>query len=337
MKRPTTLAFALFCAVVAAACGPASGPAGTDPETGAQVVRLGHFPNVTHAHGLVAHAMTREGKGWFEERLGPGTKVEWYTYNAGPSAMEALLVGSIDATYVGPNPVINAHIKAKGADVRVLSGATRGGAALVVQGDGKVNGAADLKGKTLATPQLGNTQDVAARAWLAEHGLEVTLTGGDVKVLPTANPGQLALFTQGDLAAVWTVEPWVSRLEREAKGKILVEEKDAVTTVLAASVKFSKGRRELAERLLRAHEELTAWIAAHPDEAKRLVRSELKEETRAEMPAELLDHCWPRLRFSPKISVEDFVASLRGAQAAGFLKEAGDPATALSRLVEGGE
>lgn len=328
-------AVAVVAAALSAACGreaaaPADGPAPV-------VVRIGHFPNVTHAHGLVAHALTREGKGWFEERLGPGARVEWFTYNAGPSAMEALLAGSIDLTYVGPNPAINAHLRSRGEDVRVLAGATRGGAALVVQGDGRIAAPADFRGRKVATPQLGNTQDVAARAWLREQGFAVTLTGGDVTVIPTANPDQLALFRKGDLDAVWTVEPWVSRLEREAGGRVLVEETETLTTILAAGARFVRERRDVASKVAAAHDDLTRWIVANPDEAQRLVRAELLAETRAEMSADLLDHCWPRLRFTPEIRAADFASFLRGAQAAGFLTDAGDPDRALARLVEARE
>jgi NitT/TauT family transport system substrate-binding protein len=328
-------AFAVAVAVAVAAgvasCGrPATGPADSAPRP----VRIGHFPNVTHAHGLIAHARTRAGDGWFERRLGPSAKVEWYTYNAGPSAMEALLAGSIDATYVGPNPAINAHVKTKGDDVRVIAGAARGGAALVVQGDGRIAKPADFRGRKLATPQLGNTQDVAARAWLASHGFVVTLTGGDVTVLPTANPDQLALFRKGDLDAVWTVEPWVSRLETEAGGKVLATEDDSLTTVLVTSARFLAERPDDARKLLRAHEELTDWIVAHPDEAKAVVIAELRDETRQEMSPALLDRCWPRLRFTPRIARADFEVFLRDAQKVGFLQDVGEPAKALARLVE---
>src|SRR5438067_5998030 len=190
-------------------------------------IRVGHFPNVTHVQGLVGHALSRQGKGWFEERIGPGTKIEWFVYNAGPSATEAIFADSIDLTYVGPSPAINAYAKARGEDVRIIAGAVDGGAALVVQPGSGLSRAADFRGKKLGTPQLGNTQDVAARAWLAAGGLKVTLTGGDVQVIPTANPDQLGLFQSRDLDAVWTVEPWVSRLEMEANDKALVEERDA--------------------------------------------------------------------------------------------------------------
>ena len=175
-------------------------------------VRVGHFPNITHIQGLVAHQLSRQGKGWFEQRLGPDVKIEWYVYNAGPSAIEAIFAKSIDLTYVGPNPALNGYVKSRGLDVRVVAGAAAGGSALVVQKDAALLTAADFRGKKVATPQLGNTQDVAARAWLAAGGLRVTLTGGDVHVIPTANPDQLLLFKQKLVDAVWTVEPWVSRL-----------------------------------------------------------------------------------------------------------------------------
>src|SRR6185295_13120072 len=146
------------------------------------VLRVGHFPNITHAQGVIGHRLTRQGKGWFEERLGPDVEVRWFEYNAGPSAMEAIFARSIDLTYVGPNPAINAHLKSRGDEIRIVAGACSGGAALVVQADGRIKTDADFKGKKIATPQLGNTQDVAARAWLQSKGLKIKLTGGDALV-----------------------------------------------------------------------------------------------------------------------------------------------------------
>src|SRR5262249_1838136 len=159
-------------------------------------IRVGHFPNITHVQGLVAHHLTRQGKGWLEQRLGPGAKIEWFVYNAGPSATEAMFANSIDLAYVGPNPAINAYVKPGGTDIRIVEGAVTGGAALVVQPDSQLKVASDFRGRKIATPQLGNTQDVAARAWLAAGGLKITQTGGDAHVLPAANPDQLLLFKQ---------------------------------------------------------------------------------------------------------------------------------------------
>src|ERR1041384_3118546 len=160
-------------------------------------VRFGHFPNITHAQGVIAHALSRQGNGWFEKRLGPNVAIQWFTYNAGPSAMEAIFAGSLDVTYVGPSPALNAYFKSNGEEIRVISGAANAGAAMVVQSASPIKAAADFRGKKIATPQLGNTQDVSCRAWLKAHGLKITLTGGDVQVIPTANPDQLGLFQRG--------------------------------------------------------------------------------------------------------------------------------------------
>src|ERR1041385_5085072 len=153
------------------------------PFAGAQektIIRFGHFPNITHAQGVIAHALSRQGKGWFEERLGPGVAIQWFTYNAGPSAMEAIFAGSLDVTYVGPSPAINAHLKSDGAEIRVISGAANAGAALAIKADSTIKTAGDFRGKKIATPQLGNTQDISCRAWLKAQGFTVTQTGGDV-------------------------------------------------------------------------------------------------------------------------------------------------------------
>ncbi|MEY2564636.1 MAG: sulfonate transport system substrate-binding protein [Verrucomicrobiota bacterium] len=294
------------------------------------VLRVGHFPNITHAQALVAHNMSRQGKGWFEQRLGSGIKIEWFVYNAGPSAMEAIFAQSIDLTYVGPGPALNAYTKSNGAEVRLLAGAANGGAALVVQPDQNLKTPADFRGKKIATPQLGNTQDISCRAWLTAGGLKITQLGGDAQVLPTQNPDQLSLFQQKKIDAVWTVEPWVSRLERESGGKILVEEKDVATTVLVSSAKFFSAQRELARKFAQAHAELTEWMAKNPEEAQKLVRAELLEETKSDMAPDLIAQSWKRITFTadaPRASIESF---LQNSIKAGFIKSAPD----LSKLFE---
>jgi NitT/TauT family transport system substrate-binding protein len=292
------------------------------------VIRLGYFPNLTHAQALVARNLSRQGRGWFEERLGTGVQIQWFAYNAGPTAMEALLAGTLDVTYVGPSPALNAYIRSRGAEVRVLAGAAEGGAALVVQGDSTVRVAADFRDRILATPQFGNTQDVACRFWLRENGLRVTMTGGDVRVVPMANPDQLALFIQRKLDGVWTVEPWVSRLELQANGKVFLEETNALTTLLAARVGFV-GRRDLARRFVAAHRELTAWVNEHPAEARRLVVEELTEETRRPFPSDIVERAWGRLHFTGDVSLASLERLVTNAQAVGFLPKA----VPLDRLI----
>jgi NitT/TauT family transport system substrate-binding protein len=315
---------ALAVAASVAGCGK------NDPANagGPPVLRIGFFPNITHAPALVGYheTQTKGADGWFETRT--GAKIEWYPFNAGPSAVEALLTGSIDATYVGPNPVINGYTRTKGADIRVLSGAARGGAALVVHKDSPLKSAANFRGRKIGTPQLGGTQDVAARAWLVAGGLAITQRGGDASVIPTANPDQLDLFRRGDLDAVWTVEPWVSRLELEAGAQLLVEQKDVLTTLVAASDRALRAKGDLLKKFVAAHEELTARIGAEPAWAMPAVSAALQKATGKAIPAALLDHAWPRLTFTTDVQLADFTGIQRDAKSVGLLPAEAD----LSKL-----
>lgn len=280
-------------------------------------LRFGHFPNITHIQGLVAHQLSRQGKGWFEPRL--GVPVEWFVYNAGPSATEAIFARALDVTYIGPSPVLNAYGKSKGTELRVLSGASIGGSAIVVRPAANINTPADFKGKKIATPQLGNTQDIQLRAWLSDNGIKVTQTGGDAIVLPTQNPDQLALFIKGEIDAVWTVEPWVSRLELEAGGKVFQQDESTLATLLASSAAFVSDRPELAKKLVAAHSELTEWIKANADEARELIKTELKELTTKAPSDALLDRSLPRVVLSTDVSRPGLDEMVKSAQKAGFL------------------
>ena len=314
INKPRRGAMRFFlAALLAASAGLAFG--GEAPST----VRVGFFPNITHAQALVAANMSREGKGWFENRLGHPVKIEWLAFNAGPSAMEAFFTKAIDFSFVGPAPAVNAHARSNGDEVRIVSGAMRGGEALVVRGDG-ISSAEDFRGKTISTPQLGNTQDVECRAWLLEHHIKVTLVGGDARVVPTGNPDMLQLFQQGKLDAAWTVEPWVSRLINEAGGRIFHLSPEAVTTVLAARAGFLADHPEMARRFVAAHLELTDWMLANPEEARRRIRDELTAITRREISQKLVDEAWTRLDLNCEITVQPFEEFLEKARKVGFLR-----------------
>ncbi|MCC7517597.1 MAG: ABC transporter substrate-binding protein [Verrucomicrobiae bacterium] len=300
------------------------------------VLRVGHFPNVTHAQAVIAHGLSRAGRGWFEERLGPEVEVRWMVFNAGPSTMEAIFAKSIEMTYVGPNPALNAHLKSQGAEIRIVAGACSGGAALVVQPDGRFRTDADFRGKKIATPQLGNTQDVACRAWLRSKGLKVTMTGGEAFVIPTANPDQLALFRRGALDAVWTVEPWVTRLVLEAGGRIYLEESEIwpggryVTTHLVSRVRFLEEHPTLLKKWLAAHVELTDKINRDPAWAKQIFNEELKAETTQALPKALLDRVWARLQLTHDPIRDSLLKSAEDAYRIGFLRRPPD----LSRIYD---
>lgn len=313
MKIHSTL-LALASIIGLVSCGKEAPTVNAKP-----VIRLGHFPNITHVQALVAHQLSRQGKGWFESRL--GADVEWYLYNAGPSATEAIFARSLDVTYIGPSPTLNAYAKSKGTEMRILAGAANGGSALVVRPGANIKSAADLKGKKIATPQLGNTQDVQLRAYLADNGFKITQTGGDAFILPTANPDQLALFQRGELDASWTPEPWTTRLELEVGAQILVDDRETNITLLTSSAAFVKEKPELAQKLIAAHKELTQWIKDHPAEAKALVKAELTELLKSAPKDELLDKALSRIVITDEVSRASLDKMVTSAQKAGFLKE----------------
>jgi NitT/TauT family transport system substrate-binding protein len=178
----------------------------------------------------------------------------------------------------------------------------------------------DWRGKTIATPQLGNTQDVDCRAWLIHHGIRVTLVGGDARVIPTPNAEMMDLFRSGKIDGAWTVEPWVSRLILDGGGRIFKEEPEEPTTVLAVREDYLAAQPEMVKRFVAAHRELTEWIVQNPEEAKRRVKEELEAITRSKMNPAVIDAAWTRMHFDSSISAEPFEIFLAKARAVGFLR-----------------
>jgi NitT/TauT family transport system substrate-binding protein len=262
------------------------------------VLRVGFFPNLTHAPALAARQLEREGKDFHQANLPAGVKLEWRSFNAGPSAMEALLAGAIDLTYVGASPVINAHVRTKGRSIRVLAPVASGGNALVVHKGSPLRSPADFRGHRIATPQLGNTQDVDARVWLRSGGLNITIAGGDAQVIPAQNSELTLLFKRGVVDAAWTVEPWVTRLVDDFGGEVLVENRDSIITVLASSQKALDAKGEAVQAFVRSHYLLRDRLAADPVLLERLSREALGAESRSAAPkAELIAPALRRIRW----------------------------------------
>src|ERR1700758_3444339 len=266
-------------------------------EANAQTMRVGAFPNITHAQAMVGKA-----NGWFEKAMGPTVKVQWTGFNAGPSAIEALFAGAIDMTYVGPNPAINGYVRSNGEALRVVAGAASGGASLVVRNDSGISRPEDFHGKRVASPQFGNTQDVALRNWLKNHGLKTNDKGGDVQIVPMANPDQLTLFLRKDLDAAWAPEPWATRLIHEGNGRLFVDERSLwpngqfVIGLLVVNSKFLKAHPDLVKNWIRANVDLTDWINAHPSDAKLLFNQQIQRETGKALPSVVLDEAFSRMQ-----------------------------------------
>ena len=309
-------AFALsILAVVPGGCGGRNGGA----QAGARL-RIGHFPNVTHAQALYGRAT-----GSFERAV--GRPIDWTQFNAGPSAVEALFAGAVDASFVGPNPAINGFIKSQGRSFVIVAGAASGGAALVVRADAGISSERDFHGKTVATPQLANTQDVAARLWFAAHGYTTREKGGDLTILPLANPDQLLMFGKRQIDAAWTVEPWVSRLEQEGHGRVFLEEKQLwpdgkyVTALLVVRREFLAAHRDLVMGLLAAHVEATLALNRDKDAAAALLAAEIRRETTKDLPEAIVRSSLARIELGWDPLPAALAKAAEDAHAIGFLHD----------------
>jgi NitT/TauT family transport system substrate-binding protein len=327
MRRRFTPLLAVVLAVgLLAACGSDDDPVAADGSTSSRVssdpvtLRLGMFPNVTHATGLVGVEA-----GLFEDALAGNVTLEQKFFNAGPEAVEALFSDALDATYVGPNPAINAFAQSNGEAVRIIAGATSGGASLVVKPGLTV---ADLKGATLASPQLGNTQDVALRAWLKDEGLSSdTSGGGDVSIKPQANADTLNAFKAGDIDGAWVPEPWATRLIQEGGGEVLVDEADLwpggkfVTTHLLVRTEFLDDHPDVVKQLLEGHLAATEYVNTKGSEARTLVNDAIEKATQKRLPDAVLDAAWANLTFTNDPIASSLQKSKDDAVDAGVLED----------------
>lgn len=296
------------------------GDAAVRPSAAAQL-RLGYFGNVTHAPALVGLQ-----QGIFAKAL-DGTELSTQVFNAGPSAIEALNAGAIDAAYVGPNPAINSYVKSRGASMRIVAGATSGGAQLVVKAS--ITTPAQLRGKVLATPQLGGTQDVALRSWLADRGYKTTADGGgDVTINPTDNALTLKLFQDGKLDGAWLPEPWASRLVLQAGARVLVNEADLwdngafSTTVLVVNKAFLAAHPQTIQALLKGHVASIDWLAAHKSQAATVINAGLKVAAGKPLAPNVIARSLTELTFSTDPLAATFPKLLAHGVAAGVTKPA---------------
>ncbi|MGX2993840.1 aliphatic sulfonate ABC transporter substrate-binding protein [Streptomyces sp. JNUCC 64] len=311
LRRGLAAAVALpLLAVAATACGYGSksdenkkdgdkaAPAADAKKLSADRVRIGYFPNLTHATALVG-----DHRGLFQKELG-GTEASYSQFNAGPSAIEALNSGSIDISWIGPNPAINGYAKSNGTNLRIVGGSASGGVKLVVNPK-KIKSLDDVKGKKIATPQFGNTQDVALLNWAAERGWKVDAQSGkgDVNVVRTDNKITPDAYSSGSIDGAWVPEPTAAKLV-SLGGKVLLNESDLwpdkkfVITHVIVSQKFLDKHPDVVEAVLRGTVKTNAWIKANPDEAKKTANEKLKALSGKALPDDVLNDAWPSIEFT---------------------------------------
>ena len=321
MNLKPAVAIALIALTALSGCsrrGTEEAPAAQSKGAAAEV-RLGYFPNITHAAALIGVE-----KGLFAKELG-NTKLTTQTFNAGPDEVNALLGESLDIAYIGSGPAINAYAKSKGEAVKLIAGATSGGAQLVVKPE--INSVEDLKGKVVATPQLANTQDVSLKKYLAEKNLT-----GQVTVQNVENAQSLDLFKKGDIQAAWAPQPWAARIVAEGGGKVLLDEKTLweggqfPTTVVIVRTKFLQEHPETVEAVLKGHVAAIDWAKANKDEAKKTANAALEKLTSKKLGDKILDAAWNNIELTTDAQAKTFPQLAKDAVTAGVAKEAANVA-----------
>ncbi|MFJ3982524.1 aliphatic sulfonate ABC transporter substrate-binding protein [Streptomyces fungicidicus] len=288
---------------------------------GLDSVKIGYFGNLTHGTALVGNK-----KGLFQKELG-ATKATYAIFNAGPSEIEALNSGSIDIGFIGPSPSINGYTKSGGKNLRIIGGSASGGVKLVVNPD-KVKSLKDVRGKRIATPQLGNTQDVAFLNWAAEQGWKVDAQSGkgDVTVVRSDNKVTPDAFGAGSIDGAWVPEPTASKLVAQG-GKVLLDEatlwpdEEFVITNIIVRQQFLKEHPKAVEAVLKASVEANKWINANPDEAKTAANEQLEADSGKALPAEVLDPAWKSIRFTDDPLAATLDAQAEHAVKAGLLEQ----------------
>ena len=272
----------------------------TQNSSSSQILRIGYFPNINHAQAVIGL-----GNGTFQKDLGNNVEVKTFVFNAGPSAMEALFAKQVDVTYVGPNPAINAYVVSQGKDLRIISGASSGGAVFVVRNDSGIQSTKDFANKKFASPQLGNTQDVALRKYLLDNGYKTKENGGNVEVVPAKNADILTLMLKKEIDGAWVPEPWGERLIKEANARLFLDERDRwppngqfVTGHIVARTDYLQNNPDVIKKLLAAHVDETEWINSHKEEAIKAFNVELKKLTGQAIPEDQLRGSLARLELT---------------------------------------
>jgi NitT/TauT family transport system substrate-binding protein len=265
-----------------------------------KVLRIGYFPNINHAQAVIGF-----GSGEFQKELGSNIQVQTFIFNAGSSAIQALLANRIDVTYVGPGPAVNGYVASQGTDLRIISGAASGGAVFVVRNDSGIRSPKDFANKVFASPQLGNTQDISLRKYLQDNGYKTKDNGGNVTVISTDNPIILTLFLKKQIDGAWVPEPWGARLVNEAGGRILVDETTLwppegkfVTANIVARTNYLQQNPDVAKKLLTAHINETIWINNHTDAAIKTFNTEFQKLTGKTIKENELKQAWSRIQFT---------------------------------------
>ena len=287
MKTMTIISAGIVGIVLLSVFGVALSSSNTTHEN---KIRIAYFPNIGHAIPIVGME-----KGFFEEKLGEQTKIETRVFDSGPQAIEALFANSVDLAYVGPGPAINGFLNSENNNIKILAGAASGGASFIVHPNSEINSASDFTGKKIATPQIGNTQDVSLRHYLSENGLKPAEKGGSVIIYNISNPDIYTLFVKGDIDGAWVAEPWATILETELDGKRLFHEeelwpdKEFASVLLIGNVNYVEKNLTPVNDFIHAHHETVIWIQTNPKETRIVFNDFLNSYLGQSLPDDVVD------------------------------------------------
>jgi len=285
-----------------------------------KVLKIGYFPNINHAQAVIGI-----GNGDFQKALGSNIEIKTFLFNAGPSIIEALFARQVDVAYVGPNPAINGYVVSEGKGLKIIAGVSSGGAIFVVRNDSAINSVKDFAGKKFASPQLGNTQDVALRKYLLDNGYNTKDKGGNVEILPVKNPDILTLLLKKEIDGAWVPEPWGEKLIKEGNSRLFLDERTLwpdgkfVTANMIVSPEYLQQNPQVIRKLLEAHVNETQWINSHKKEALTIFNTQLKSLTGQIIPEDQLSEAFTRLELTYDPVKQSLFNSASDAFSVGFL------------------
>jgi len=287
-------------------------------------LRVAFFPNIGHAIPIIGLE-----RGIFENNFGNETMIEPKIFDSGPQVIESLFANSVDIAYVGPGPAINGFLKSENHDIVILSGAASGGASFVVHPNSKIESVGDFEGKRIAAPQIGNSQDVSLRNFLAENGLKPFEKGGSVVVLNIPNPDIYTLFTKGEIDGAWVPEPWATILVHDLGGKRLFFEEDLwpdkkfASVVLIGRQDYVEQNPEVIAKWLDSHQETSDWINENPEETRIIFNDFIQHHLGQKLSDDVLDESLRNLEITTDTVDESIYTFAKRADSLGYLGRGG--------------
>lgn len=324
MKTLRTIFFTVIALLTIGLLGGCTTDTNSQDNKALESVRVGIFPNITHAQALIG-----KSQGTFQKKIGDQVPIDWQVFNAGSLEIEAMLAEEVDLGYIGPGPAINGYAKSRG-DIVIIAGSVDGGAVLVAGKNSNIHSVKDLSGKRVAIPQFGNTQDLTLRAVLKQNKLKDTTKGGTVEIMQAQNPDIKTLLDQKQIDAALVPEPWGSRLVKEVGAKIVLDNDQLwrngnyPTALIIARKDFIKKHPDVVKNFLAAHVELTKWTVENPEEAKKIVNNEIKNITQKALPKEVLDTSFTRLKLTTEVNQQAVQEMVDLSVQTGFLRKKPD-------------